>query len=250
MVATPIATEPSQGYVLRLHSNREVFVKEPSLIEMVAIPGGTFKMGSPKGEGNNYEKPQHEVTVQPFYMGKYPITQAQYQTVMGKNPSYFKGDKRPVEKVSWNEAVEFCQRLSQQTGTEYRLPSEAEWEYAARAGTTTAYYFGDTMTKELANYAGSETTVVGEYPPNAFGLYDMHGLVWEWCQDNWHYNYEKAPNDGKAWVSGFGSTKVIRGGSWNFNPVFCRSASRDNDFRDVRLYVIGVRVVCVAPSTK
>ncbi len=169
------------------------------------------------------------------------------------NPAYFKdrvdSDRRPVERVSWLDAVEFCRRLSKQTGKEYRLPSEAEWEYACRAGTTTPYYFGESITKELANYAGSETTAVGKYPPNAFGLYDMHGNVWEWCQDNWHDNYQGAPNDGIARVSSNSSNYVIRGGSWGSYPNLCRSAYRNSYLRDDRSLDLGLRVVCVAPST-
>ncbi len=218
-------------------------------LEMVAIPGGEFMMGSPEGEGLDNERPQHNVTVQPFALGKYPITQAQYQQVMRKNPSSFKGGDRPVECVSWGDAEEFCQRLSKQTGKEYRLPSEAEWEYACRARTTTAYYFGDTITKELANYEGSETTAVGQFSPNAFGLYDMHGNVWEWCEDNWHDNYEGAPNDGRAWVSGKGSIKVFRGGSWRLPPYDSCSVCRGSYRRDDRNYNVGFRVVCVAPRT-
>jgi formylglycine-generating enzyme required for sulfatase activity len=220
-------------------------------LEMVYIPGGTFAMGSPKGEGRTSEKPQHEVTVPSFYMGKYPITQAQYQQVMSKNPSKFKGDDRPVEMVSWDDAVEFCQRLSKQTGKEYRLPSEAEWEYACRAGTTTAFHFGETITDKLANYNNNvgKTTAVGKYPPNAFGLYDMHGNVWEWCQDNWHDNYKNAPTDGSAWLSRISNTKVLRGGSWSSSPSYCRSASRNDYNPDNRDYSLGLRVVCVAPRT-
>ncbi|NES69781.1 MAG: SUMF1/EgtB/PvdO family nonheme iron enzyme, partial [Okeania sp. SIO2D1] len=162
------------------------------VLEMVAIPGGTFLMGSPgneEGRGDS-ESPQHQVTLQPFYMSKYPITQGQYQAIMGKNPSSFKGGNRPVECVSWYDAVEFCQELSQKTGKNYKLPSESQWEYACRAGTTTPFYFGETITSELVNYNGNytygnapkgkfreETTDVGIFPPNAFGLYDMHGNV-------------------------------------------------------------------------
>ncbi len=218
-------------------------------LDMVYIPDGTFMMGSPEHEGRDSEKPQHEVTVSPFFMGKYPITQAQYQQVMGENPSNFKGDDRPVELVSWDDAVEFCQRLSQQTGAEYRLPTEAEWEYAARAGTTTKYYFGDDLTSDLANYDSNvdQTTAVGKYPPNAFGLYDMHGNVWEWCQDDWHDSYKNAPTDGSAWLTEFSSIKVIRGGSWGYNPYYCCSATRDIVTRDNRFFNIGFRVVCVVP---
>ncbi len=216
-------------------------------LEMVYVPGGTFAMGSPEGEGRTSEKPQHEVTVQPFFMGKYPITQAQYQQVMGKNPSRFKGDDRPVEEVSWDDAVEFCRRLSQQTGKEYRLSTEAEWEYACRAGTTTPYYFGETITDKLANYYRNvgETTSVGQFSPNAFGLYDMHGNVWEWCEDDSHDNYQGAPNDGKAWVLGKNSTKILRGGSWYDRREVCRSATRSYfNRRDFRYDYVGFRVVC------
>ncbi len=220
-------------------------------LEMIAIPSGTFMMGSPSGEGRDTEKPQHKVTVQAFYMGKYPVTQAQYQQVMGTNPSNFQGDdQRPVECVSWDDAVEFCQRLSKQTGQEYRLPTEAEWEYACRAGTTTQYYpyfFGENITEQLANYGRNvgETTAVGKYPPNAFGLYDMHGNVWEWCQDDWYGNYEDAPIDGSARLLDKNSIKVLRGGSWIYRPGLCRSASRlDVIRRDNRVNYIGFRVVC------
>ncbi|MFM6071877.1 MAG: formylglycine-generating enzyme family protein, partial [Dolichospermum sp.] len=168
--------------------------------------------------------PQHEVTIKPFSMGKYPITQAQWQAVaalpqvnqeLKPNPSRFKGAKRPVERVSWHDAVEFCARLSNHSQRPYRLPSEAEWEYACRAGTITPFHFGETITTELANYNGNntygdgpkgvyrgETTEVGSFKiANEFGLYDMHGNVWEWCQDDWHNNYEGAPTDGSAWIS-------------------------------------------------
>ncbi|MFO5440741.1 MAG: SUMF1/EgtB/PvdO family nonheme iron enzyme, partial [Dolichospermum sp.] len=162
-------------------------------LEMIAIPGGTFWMGSPTNEAerNNDEGPQHQVTVPSFFMGKYPLTQAQYQAIIGNNPSYFKGNNRPVERVIWNDAVTFCQKLSQKTGKNYRLPSEAEWEYACRAGTKTPFSFGDNITPDLVNYDGNypyksapkgkyreQTTDVGTFPPNAFGLYDMHGNVW------------------------------------------------------------------------
>jgi len=233
-------------------------------LEMIAIPGGTFWMGSPANEaerGDN-ESPQHQVTVPSFFMGKYPLTQAQYQAIMGKNPAYFKGNNRPVENVSWDDAVRFCQKLSQRTGKNYRLPSEAEWEYACRAGTKTPFSFGDNITTDLVNYNGNypyksapkgkyreQTTDVGTFPPtfppNPFGLYDMHGNVWEWCEDDWHENYIDAPTDGSAWNSQSGSnTKLLRGGSWLNNARHCRSAFRDRLSRDIRFYFYGFRVVC------
>ena len=249
---------------------------------MVSIPGGTFMMGTEEEEierllkkfnwdGFRTEKPQHKVTVQPFFMGKYQVTQAQWKVIaslpkvnhdLNPDPSYFKDDNLPVESVSWEDVIEFCQRLSKQTGKEYRLPGEAEWEYACRAGTTTPFHFGETITGELANYRASSTyadepagkyreksTPVGSFPPNAFGLYDMHGNVWEWCEDNWHENYEGAPTDGSAWISGDSSNKVVRGGSWDDGPNNCRSAYRYDDSRDNRGDVIGFRVVCVALRT-
>ncbi len=239
-------------------------------LDMVYIPGGKFMMGSPEGEGYDKEKPQHEVTVSSFYMGKFQVTQAQWKAVasfpqvereLKPEPSIFKGDNCPVEKVSWNDAVEFCARLSKHTGREYRLPSEAEWEYACRAGTTTPFHFGKTITGDLANYSAinvyaneskgqyrGETTPVGQFPANAFGLYDMHGNVWEWCFDDWHSNYEKAPTDGSAWIENENDNrsqyKVRRGGSWNGNPRHCRSAYRSNLNPEVRYRIIGFRVVC------
>ena len=224
-------------------------------LEMVYIPGGEFMMGSPKGEGYKDEKPQHKVTVQPFFMGKFQVIQAQWRALaslskvkldLETDPFNLKGDNLPVETISWSEAQEFCQRLSKQVGREYRLPSEAEWEYACRAGTTTPFHFGEMITDKLANYGGGQTTPVGSFSPNAFGLYDLHGLVWEWCEDDWHGNYENAPNDGSAWSSGTSSTKVRRGGSCYDAPVFCRSACRNPCTRDGRSYNLGLRVVCVA----
>ena len=231
-------------------------------LEMAAIPGGSFMMGSPENEERRYdnESPQHQVTVPSFFMGKYPVTQAQYQAIMGTNRSRFKGSNRPVESVSWNNAVAFCQKLSKRTGKNYRLPSEAEWEYACRAGTTTPFHFGETITTDLANYYGNytygggikgiyreETTEVGSFGvANNFGLYDMHGNVWEWCQDSWHSSYKGAPTDGSAWLDTEENTnfKLLRGGSWSFDPGYCRSACRDYDVLDLDYYGIGFRVVC------
>ncbi|HIK12223.1 MAG TPA: SUMF1/EgtB/PvdO family nonheme iron enzyme [Oscillatoriaceae cyanobacterium M33_DOE_052] len=227
-------------------------------LDMVAIPGGKFQMGTPNSEPerSDAESPQHQVTVPSFYMAKYPITQAQYQAIMGQNPSHFKGSDLPVENVSWNNAIEFCQKLAQKTGQAYRLPSEAEWEYACRAGTTTPFHFGDTITTDLANYDGNQTygngpkgeyrqktTPVGTFPPNAFGLYDMHGNVWEWCQDVWHENYDNAPTDGSAWETGGESNlRVLRGGSWVNFPRNCRSGRRYWDVLVDWLNYFGFRV--------
>jgi formylglycine-generating enzyme required for sulfatase activity len=186
-------------------------------IEMVEIPAGNFLMGSPTSEESHFtsESLQHEVNLGAFWMSKFPITQAQWVRVMGASPSHFKGDNLPVEQVSWHDAMDFCRRLSEQTGHIYTLPSEAQWEYACRAGTTTPFYFGETITPDQANYDGNytynggprgeyrqRTTPVGMFPPNAWGLYDMHGNVWEWCLDEWHPNYEGAPVDGSAWEGG------------------------------------------------
>ena len=238
-------------------------------LDLVEITGGVFLMGSPEEEEGCYseEKPQHEVTIKPFLMGKYPVTQAQWKAVaaltkvdrdLEADPFRFKGDSLPVENVSWNEAVEFCKRLSVHSGREYRLPSEAEWEYACRAGTTTPFHFGETLTSELANYRATDTygsgpkgeyrkktTEVGSFPANVFGLYDMHGNVYEWCQDHWHVNYAAAPPDGSAWVEGGNSgRRVLRGGSWYDNPSNCRSAYRDGYTPDYRDNIFGFRVCC------
>jgi formylglycine-generating enzyme required for sulfatase activity len=223
-------------------------------LEMVKIPGSSFQMGSLPGKGNDSERPQHKVQVPEFWMGKYPVTQAQWKFVallpqeqikLDANPSAFKGDQRPVENVNWHQAVEFCQRLSRYTNNQYCLPSESEWEYACRANTLTDFYFGDVLTPELANFGGNvgATTDVGIYKPNAFGLYDMHGNVWEWCQDNWHDNYQGAPQDGSAWTKGNSDDKVLRGGSWYNFPSCCRSAARDYLDPVSRLNPVGFRVV-------
>ncbi|MEA5601839.1 SUMF1/EgtB/PvdO family nonheme iron enzyme [Nostoc sp. UHCC 0252] len=231
-------------------------------LEMVEIPGGTFMMGSPEDEAQREkdESPQHQVKVPGFFMGKYEITQAQYQAIMNNNPSNFKGEKRPVEQVSWDDAVEFCKKLSQKTGKTYRLPSEAEWEYACRAGTKTPFYFGETITTDLVNYGGNypygsapkgeyrqQTIDVGKFPPNSFGLYDMHGNVWEWCEDVYNGNYIDAPTDGRPWLVGSNkNTKLLRGGGWFIVARNCRSADRSGVARAVRDYDVGFRVVAVA----
>jgi formylglycine-generating enzyme required for sulfatase activity len=246
---------------------------------MMLIPAGSFLMGSPEDELERLdsEGPQHEVSVPQFFMAKYPVTQAQWRFVanlpqvnreLKSEPSNFKGDDHPVEQVSWHEAVEFCDRLTIFTNRQYRLPTEAEWEYACRAGTTTPFHFGETITTALANYNGAdeeygaygpgsrgeyrrETTPVDQFQcPNAFGLCDMHGNVWEWCQDHWHENYEGAPADGSAWLTeNEEADRIFRGGSWGNYPGLCRSAFRSGNDPGYRSYVIGFRVCCSAPRT-
>jgi formylglycine-generating enzyme required for sulfatase activity len=243
--------------IKRITKNAEYFTQtllnpvtlEKVSMEMVAIPGGTFFMGSPENEEgrSSGESPQHQVTVPPFFMGKYPVTQKQWRAVaaLGKvNPSYFKGDNLPVECVSWNDAQEFCARLSRMTNKTYRLPSEAEWEYACRGGTTTPFYCGETISTDLANYDREKTTEVGIFPANPFGLYDMCGNVWEWCEDGWHENYINAPTDGSAWTSLSSQRKLRRGGSWLNYPGNCRSACRSHSTLDYDGSNIGFRVVC------
>lgn len=267
------------------------------IIDMIKIPGGTFIMGSPGDENRNEnECPQHPVTVSSFYMSKFPVTQAQWKQVAAmpqidrkldpvprlitlfRQQKRFSGDELPVEFVSWFDALEFCKRLSKVTDNEYRLPSESEWEYACRAGTTTPFYFGETITTNLVNYRGidrklyyrtninnaylvypgnyanepkgeyrEKTTPVGSFPPNPFGLFDMHGNVWEWCEDTYQDNYEGAPNDGSsACIEEKSSKKVTRGGSWLSLPHSCRSAFRTTFDLDNAYRFLGFRVVCIS----
>jgi formylglycine-generating enzyme required for sulfatase activity len=265
------------GYLRKEDLSRGIF------LEMVSIPGGTFLMGASETEigRNAAQSPQHLVTVQPFSISRYPITQAQWQAVaqrpqvdiaLNPEPANFEDNDRPVEQINWYEAVEFCARLSQLSDRIYRLPSEAQWEYACRGNTTTPFHFGATVTTDLANYSGidweyqgklcsqgaygqgplgedrRETTPVGYFQvANAFGLYDLHGNVREWCADRWHSNYEGAPTDGTAWSDGGDSSKrVLRGGSWNVGPKKCRSAYRVQYTAEASLYDVGFRVVCVS----
>ncbi|EPF24207.1 MAG: serine/threonine-protein kinase pkn1 [Microcystis aeruginosa Ma_MB_F_20061100_S19] len=216
-------------------------------LEMVNLPAGQFLMGSPNSDPNakSREKPQHQVKVNSFAIGKYPVTQAQYEAVMGTNPSLFQNcfknnPQNPVEMVSWDEAQAFCKELSQITGKTYRLPTEAEWEYVCRAGLGDyAWYYGNSQ---------DTTHPVGQKKPNAWGLYDMSGNVWEWCEDNWHDNYIGAPKDGSAWLTNDNDYQIVRGGSWSINPSYCRSAYRDEFYRD-GYDDIGFRVVCGAGRT-
>ncbi len=242
-------------------------------LEMVEILGGKFTMGSSKGEEGSYddERPQHEVRVPPFFIGKHPVTQAQWRAVarlpkvkidLKPDPSHFKGDHLPVESVSWDEAKEFIARLNAKLGlgeeNGYRLPSEAEWEYAARAGSQTAFAFGETINPEIVNYQGDypygqapkgknrgKTVEVGSLGvANAWGLFDMHGNVWEWCEDQWHDSYEGAPADGSAWVdiSEGALYRVYRGGGWGGSAAICRSAFRGHDSPGNRVHDLGLRL--------
>ena len=264
----------NQGY--------EEFLAEGILpLRMMQIPAGRFLMGSPEDEVDRFksEGPQHKVAVSQFFMAQYPVTQAQWKVVAAMpqvnrkieaESSRFKEALNPVERVSWYEAVEFCDRLTIYTDRHYRLPTEAEWEYACRAGTTTPFHFGETINTDLANYRGTDweegdgsgvygngptgeyrgkTTPIDQFEgANAFGLSDMHGNVFEWCQDHWHDNYTGAPTDGSAWDDQEeNSNRVIRGGSWDYLPRWCRSAARFKFTPGGRYYDVGFRVVCSAP---
>ncbi|MBN2590021.1 MAG: SUMF1/EgtB/PvdO family nonheme iron enzyme [Sedimentisphaerales bacterium] len=220
-------------------------------MKLVYIPAGDFMMGDPTWEKdairpNQTQGPQHKVTISKgFWMGIYEVTQAQYKTVMKNNPSNFKGDDLPVEQVSWERATEFCKKLSQKEGKTYRLPTEAEWEYACRAGTQTQYYFGedDSLLEDYAWYGdnNNKTHPVGQKKPNAFGLYDMHGNVWEWCLDTGSNNYEGAPNDGSAWTTGGNTSRIFRGGAWGVYSL--TSTIRNWRSPDFRSDGVGFRVV-------
>jgi len=253
-----------QGYRERLADGVE--------LTMVQISAGSFLMGSPEDEAERIksEGPQHHVQLQGFFMAQTSITQAQWQVVAGwqklqrdlnSDPSHFKGPNRPVERVNWEDAIEFCNRLSQRTGRHYSLPSEAQWEYACRAATTTPFHFGETINSELANYDATdaygdgpkglyrrETTDVATFPANPWGLHDMHGNVWEWCQDQWHTSYNGAPQDGSTWVDHDvknDKQRLLRGGSWSNGPGYCRSACRGHVLPVDAFVRVGFRVVCL-----
>jgi formylglycine-generating enzyme required for sulfatase activity len=209
-------------------------------LELVEVPGGRFTMGTALGPDAD-EQPAHRVSLPAFWLGRGPVTQAQWRAVMGKAPPCrFKGDALPVENVSWHDAVRFCQKLSARTSRAYGLPSEAQWEYACRAGSSGPFGCGETITADAANYNGEftfaaepkglyrhTTTEAGAFAPNAFGLFDMHGNVWEWCADHWHADYQGAPGDGRAWLHGGDARqRVARGGCWHDTPQVCRSAAR------------------------
>ncbi|WP_422661891.1 formylglycine-generating enzyme family protein [Pannus brasiliensis] len=248
------------------------FLSKKISLDMMAIPGGQCLVGSPREEEgwHSSQSPQHSVTIEPFFLGRYPVTQVQWREVAKLEPvsieltpylAHFEGKELPVEQINWFEAVEFCDRLSRLTGQKYRLPTEAEWEYACRAGTSTPFHFGETLTTDLANYSGvdweyggkicsrgsygrgkpgidrRETTPAGMFEvANAFGLYDMHGNVREWCLDSWRANYDEGTIEDS-------DRRVLRGGSWNTGPRSCRSAYRAKFAASASLYDIGFRVV-------
>lgn len=218
---------------------------------MVEVLGGEFDMGSEDKEAYDDEKPIHKVKVPTFWMGEFPLTQSVWQAIMGRNPSYFPGMRRPVESVSWNDITQrFLPKLNDMSERKYRLPTEAEWEFAAIGGIHHSPYkfAGSNRLEDVgwnAQNSHSETKVVGLKQPNALGLYDMTGNVWEWCVDHWHDNYQGAPNDGSAWVEkeDAGRYRVLRGGSWDFNPRYCRVSNRSNAYPVYASYSRGFRLV-------
>lgn len=250
------------------------FLTEDVSLDMVAIPGGEFLMGFSDDVSNSDRHPSCLVTVAPFFLGQYPITQAQWcvvaampkvQRELEAFPSAFQGDMLPVENISWLEAAEFCARLAQYAGCAYRLPTEAEWEYACRAGTSTPFHFGETIAPNLANYDGNfiygygprgkyrkQTTPVGCFGvANAFGLYDMHGNVWEWCANpKQTATASKDPNDWHLGVNQDDYLQRLRGGSWDDLPWFCRSANLCRLSPENKLNLIGFRVACSTHETK
>jgi len=239
-----IVVEPEAG---------KTFKDCPDCPEMVEIPAGSFDMGS--NDGGPEEQPAHSVTIaKPFALGKTEITQAQWYAVMKNNPSYFEacGDACPVEQVSWSDAQEYIKKLNAKTGKQYRLPSEAEWEYACRAGKQQEYCGSDNPDSVSWNSSNSGTYFFNKPHPvatrkaNAFGLYDMSGNVWEWVEDNFHDNYNGAPADGSAWLDN-SSMRVLRGGSWGYVPTFSRAASRSGFGGGIRYYSYGFRLARMLP---
>ena len=268
-----VVTVDPQGQLANCYGSEAHYFQEELenvALDMIILPGGVFWIGSPEAEQGreSHEEPLHQVTIEPFCMGRFTITQAQWRAIatlptihrsLNPEPAYIKGENQPVEQVSWHDAIEFCARLTKLTRRDYRLPSEAEWEYACRAKTRTPFHFGETITPELANYDGNyiynlepvgqyrqRTVPVGSFQvANAFGLCDMHGNVWEWCADAWHDNYQQAPCDGSVWEQAeLQEHRLLRGGSWYCLPSLCRSAQRHWDKADHAGSGIGFRVVC------
>jgi formylglycine-generating enzyme required for sulfatase activity len=298
-MASPRATQrqqPAEAWRILRWRSRHWAHREPLAqgvaLTMLRIPAGSFEMGAPETEADSSERerPVHRVRLGEFLLGQTPITQAQWRAVAAwqrqehedakrwpeepldpdpvaklDDAERFLGEERPVLNVSWMQAEVFCGRLALRTGKNYTLPSEAQWEYACRAGTTTPFHFGATLSTKLANYDGrqmhgngekgdyrQQTTDVFSFPANPWGLHDMHGNIWEWCADQWHNNYEGAPEDGCAWIDeGAKENKnrmryrLLRGGSWIDFPRYCRSAYRSDDPPDDRSHAVGFRVCCL-----
>ena len=295
-MASPRATQrnqPAEAWrIMRWRSrhwaHREKLAEGVALT-MLRIPAGSFEMGAPEteAESTERERPVHRVTLGEFLLGQTPITQAQWRAVAAwqrldhedgklwpeslyldpvaklKEPEPFQGEQRPVVNVTWHDAMAFCQRLRLRTGKNYTLPSESQWEYACRAGTTTPFHWGATISTKLANYDGREvygdgdkgeyrqqTVDVASFPANPWGLHDMHGNVWEWCADHWHSNYKGVSEDGHAWIDEQAKddplkSRLLRGGSWGVHPAGCRSACRGNFHPDDRYGNVGFRVCCL-----
>ena len=257
-VAAPVASPP----VVQATPKINLAEVDPFHAEMVFIKGGSFEMGDVFGEGNNSEKPVHTVQIKDFYLSRYTVTQAQWEKIMGYNPSHFKGDgKLPVEKVNWDEAQEFIRVLNKRTGLNYRLPSEAEWEYAARErgdkvrfgngkniAVPTEINFDGQSSYNTESYLvkgeyRQKTTAVGSFSANELGLYDLSGNVWEWCADVWHENYQGAPQDGSAWTEGGEQgLRVVRGGSWYNVADDCRATCRYRNHIESRNGYVGFRL--------
>ncbi len=238
------------------------FIDPVTGMEFVYVKGGCYQMGDIFGDGLNTEQPVHQVCVRDFYIGKYEVTQGQWKKIIRGNPSISsKGDQYPVENVSWDDVQQYIQALNRQSGKTYRLPTEAEWEYAARSGGKQEKYAGGNDVDSVAWYGDNSdgaTHEVGTKTGNGLGLYDMSGNVWEWCQDRWHDNYQGAPTDGSAWETGSSSLRVHHGGGWSggywANPSSrVRTAARagqPSDFSSAhvgfRLVITAARFVCIA----
>ena len=254
-----VKVDATGAVIARPANTARSFVEPRAGLELVEIPAGRFTIGAPPSQGGDDERPQHLVAVAGFCMGRGLVTQAQWLAVMGKRLSWrFSGDALPVDNVAWDEAQAFCAKLSRRTGRTYRLPSEAQWEYACRAGSSTPFAYGETLTGDLANYCAAHvyraepagvyrhtTTPAGAFPPNAFGLYDLHGNLWEWCADAWHADYSGAPAGDAPWIAGGDSAAhPVRGGSWHEVPAACRSAARARYDGGQGDDLVGFRVVC------
>jgi len=237
----PVRQEPRQG---------ETYRDPTTGMEFIFVKGGCFEMGDTFGDGDNDEKPPHEVCVGNFYMGKYEVTQGQWERIMGSNPSYFKsGSNYPVEQVSWNDVQEFIRRLNQQSGKRFRLPTEAEWEYAARSGGKREKWSGTSSEYELGEYAwynknsGGRPNPVGQKRPNGLGLYDMSGNVWEWCQDWYDEDYYSRRVRDNPKGPDSGSSRALRGGSWLYYPVSIRVSFRGRYVPSNRNNYFGFRLI-------